>query len=847
MSSPLSIKTAEEIKSQMIEHVVGGIIYQQDELHKNDPAAPTYPEDDPASNYYELRCGLPDITNGELVSVERIWGMRDDSFYEFQRNTDYTIDTTTNSITFINDPDAVTNFYVSYRYDQKYTSKISNVGRGTVNDMILTAVSRVASEGGDNTKLVKDGAYVNTAVGDDLDQIAALINITRNPANPAEGFVTVFRNGTSGNSVIPIGAKFSTSAIGNAKAIVFESIEAGLFVDGFSSAILPIRATSGYEGRQGNIAPNKIVNILSGAGSSIRVNNPDKYTTEEFMALLEGKYIYFLNNLPERSINTQSYPPAVLDKGFYSVSYFTDKDLIEGASDWVIKPAAVGDVTITPDTPVNGVTEFDITSISNTPYVAKTSLTIPRHTGLYAQGYDHVFIRIRGDSGDTFSLTIRDGVISDFNPILRKFNDGQAGSATPALEDDFKVFLGPHGLSNVLDSGSDGETTDATGTFDTPGGGLIAAGVTTDHTLIITSGADIGRYRIISRDSDTSLTIDHTFAATASALTWTVEQEDDIIEVRIEFLAVGKYYIDWIAIGTFLEEVSPVDLDSEDELSLSYTSSRLSLNKEATPQTKGDFFFIYDGDSADGHSDELLIYYQWRNVLAGGADVESDELLRERIKISFSSFGKGTKNSIRGAILDIDGVAEAIVQDFDDDPSISPGDINVFVLSEGFKLSSSLQNEIIATIDAYRAAGIRANLFLPEIRYTNFELNIVYDNVAWTDNDSAGQLALKNIIGTVIDDFFADNAKINQNLYYSDLIGFIINQVDVVIGGYVTFTDAVEPTYSDDDFDTGYAFGSGVVFEDPLRITASKSGVSIVVQRGNFANSLINLIFKSSQ
>ena len=222
MSSPLKIKTAEEIKSQMIEHVVGGIVYEQDELHKNDSAAPTYPEDDPSSGIYELRCGLPDIENGTLVSVERIWGMYNDSFHEFQRNSDYTINTTTNKITFINNPDAVTNFYVSYRYDQKYKSKITNVGRGTVNDMILSAVARVASDGGDNTRTVKDGAYVNSAVGNDLDQIAALINITRNPANPAEGFVTVFRNGTGGNSVIPIGAKFSTSAIGNATAIVFE-------------------------------------------------------------------------------------------------------------------------------------------------------------------------------------------------------------------------------------------------------------------------------------------------------------------------------------------------------------------------------------------------------------------------------------------------------------------------------------------------------------------------------------------------------------------------------------------------------------------------------------------------
>ena len=94
--SPFRVKSSKEIYDEMVEHLIDGVVIVQDELHNNSISDPTYAEDDPSVFRFVLRCGLLDITDGELLSVERVWGKREESFYEFIPDTDYILATASN-------------------------------------------------------------------------------------------------------------------------------------------------------------------------------------------------------------------------------------------------------------------------------------------------------------------------------------------------------------------------------------------------------------------------------------------------------------------------------------------------------------------------------------------------------------------------------------------------------------------------------------------------------------------------------------------------------------------------------------------------------------------------------
>jgi hypothetical protein len=827
-NSPFYKKPASEIRDDLLEEVVGGIVNLQDELHRNDVANKAYSDDSPPLTY-RLQCGLPEVA-GILTSVSRIWGVKNNTFKEFDLTTDYTINTITNDLVFESgqEPDSGTEFFVTYKYNQGYTSGITHVARGTVTDSIISAVSFKISELYNAIALAKVASFIDEALGDDLDQLVKLINVTRKSASKSSGFVTVFRGTISGTVAIPAGTQFSTDATSTKNPVIFESTELVNFIDGFSSARVPIEAITGYEGKGGNVAPNLIKNINTPTSGIIRVNNPETYVDYEFEDMLIGKYNYSLENLPERVINSGiSFPLAITDKGVYSVMYWTDKSINEPT--WFNNDSPL--ITVTENDPETGTTKVVVTgSPSASTYLTIIGQTIPRDdTTQFTPGYDHVIIRIRSTAGATFSIILRDGVVADSTASLYKLGDAGAPTTTPAPDTIFEIFYGGHGLGG------------------TP--------------------------------------------------------TDPIIETRIKFNTAGTFYIDYIGIGTIIEEIQGA-LSAVDQISTSYTSGKFAL-WQSTPD---DFFSAYDGDSSDGHSDQLLIFYEWKNNVAGGQDEETDDELRARAKIEVAGLGTGTKSAIRRALLEIDGISQAVVRDFDDDPNIVPGDTYCILLAEGFKVSPSLSSEIVSVIEANRAAGIRATVFLPEIRYINFDINIIYDDTLSEYQGVDGRAALEAIVLSVIADYFDTKIVVDRNLYWSDMVAYLIREIEGVQGGYIdynvnlvtgsdgvstistgTFTSATggfvaagiatddtiiittgndagtykvvtrdsdtqltvtptfangdtgesfalhrEPTYVDDDFDGTYVCDILVLFAN--HVSATKTGASIVVQGGDTIN-----------
>lgn len=772
MATPFKIKSATDVKDEMLEHLVSGTPTVHDELHRNSVSNPAYTTDSPPLTY-RLQCGLPDIENGQIVSVERVWGKRNDSFYEFSIIDDFSIDTSTNDIIFINgqEPDLDTEFFVEYKYDQKYKSPITNVGQGSVVDMIFSPVSLRIAELMRGAELVKKAAFIDTSEGDDLDELVKLINLTRKSASKANGFVTVYRDSSSGNVTIPTGLQFSSNATELKRAMLFENSLAGLFYDGFTSARLPVIAKTGYEGKDGNLAPLKLTNIdISLVGVS-SVVNPSSFIDYEFQDLIEGKYVYSLDSLPERVINSgNAYPPSSADKGLYSIMYWID-EAIKTSGDWIhdIVTDPNSELTITEDDPETGTMKVVVSGVTGNPYIEIDTVDIPREDDLWDdQGYDQIFFYARGqDGGETFKLKVIDSSANEGDPLLYKFDDvfPQTPLLIGTMTTGFSLYHGLHDLAGVAPESS------------------------------------------------------------------------NINKVRVYFLSSGTFYLKWIGMGTFLSEKS--SFTHVDQVKISYTSGKVTLNSN----TNEDVFQVYDGDGSDSHVDQLLVFYEWKNNFAGGAEIETDIELRERAKTTVAGLGKGTKAAIKKALLDIDSVKQADVLDYDDDQNILPGDIDIILFAEGFAVSPALQQEIVDVVNDNKAAGIRANIFLPEIRYINFLMDFVFDDRDDRYSSTTGQTTLIGLIESVIAEYFDEQIEVNKNLYWSNLIAYVIQQLDVVVSGEVTEDETTTPSFSDDDFDGTYEYLLAVVKDG--YIVGVKTGVSIVIQQGN--STTISLTRMSSQ
>ncbi len=732
-TQPFISKTAEEILGELLEQVVAGVV-------------PVYNEEytfSSGTDTYTLLCGSPTITNGQLINVDRIWGAYNGSFKEFVQNTDFTVDLSTNQITFTTSPDDDTIFAVTYRYDQQLTSGITDISDGSVTKILLQASARQFAAAWRSLELVKASAYIDTALGDDLDELVKLVGIDRTAATVATGYVTFYRTTTSGETTLTSGIEVSAQTSGG--KIVYSTNTDVKFYDGFTSARAPIQANASYAGKESNMSPNKITKIISSTPAS-SVNNPAYYTDYEFVMLTEGNYTYVLDHPPRRVMNSAGFvgtnPPwNATDKGVVGVWAYRDVSMT--TANWVGT-----NVTLTADDPETG--QLKCKPSTDTGAYITSSFEINQST------YSHVFVMIRGTEDDSFGIQI------DGNTTTMYEFPSTSSATNPTVNTNWTLYCGAHG-----------QTSTSSATF------------------------------------------------------------------RIDFASTDTFWVDFVGVGKVLEEVST--LTAEDQVRVNYTARTIGFWYNTVTQN---FYQKYDGDDSDGLVDYCFTYYQWDNHISGGGDEETDEALRLRAREALTVAAKGTKDAVKNAVLGIEGISQCEVSDYNDDQTIDPGVMHIYVLAQGFTLSPSLNQDIVDTVDDVRAAGVQVKIFAPQVRYTNFNLNVVYDDSITDYVGTEGRTALTNLIRSAIDDFF-DAALINEALYFSDLFGYLIEEVRGVAAAYVDWDDSTTPTYSDDDYDSGYAYGATVVLDDPQRITGFKQDATIVVQGGN--NIVINLFRKSEK
>ena len=154
----------------------------------------------------------------------------------------------------------------------------------------------------------------------------------------------------------------------------------------------------------------------------------------------------------------------------------------------------------------------------------------------------------------------------------------------------------------------------------------------------------------------------------------------------------------------------------------------------------------------------------------GGTDEETDEELRYRAKQALAGLGRGTITALRSALLEINGVVDAIVIDM----NRGVGTADIVVVTDEMPPSASLMNVVNDTKDITKAAGIDVGIIYP---------TILTKNIVVTINDT---------IDSVLTDEEINNAgnaimKYCGNLSVGDIL--IISQLERAIGNAVNNID----------------------------------------------------------
>ena len=164
-----------------------------------------------------------------------------------------------------------------------------------------------------------------------------------------------------------------------------------------------------------------------------------------------------------------------------------------------------------------------------------------------------------------------------------------------------------------------------------------------------------------------------------------------------------------------------------------------------------------------------------RGDITNGVEAEQDNELRERAKHALEFAGKATYGSLDSAIRSIDGVRSLLIEDMPDDVV---GVVKVIV--DGGNIE-----QINRIIDDTRAAGIRVEVFRPDIVYVNVVLNLMVKKTA--NKVLIGEEAEKRIRS------YVSALGIGDDVLFSRLIETVVS-----IEGVWDVTDMVMSAYRTD-------------------------------------------------
>ena len=123
---------------------------------------------------------------------------------------------------------------------------------------------------------VYNAGYLNTATGDNLDEVVAIFGLTRKSATPSEGVVTFSRSTpASSDIVIPKGTRVATNPVHD-PYVIFKTTEEKILAAGTTSIDVKVQST-GY-GSDQNVASNTITEFIDTITGIEAVTNAEATT-----------------------------------------------------------------------------------------------------------------------------------------------------------------------------------------------------------------------------------------------------------------------------------------------------------------------------------------------------------------------------------------------------------------------------------------------------------------------------------------------------------------------------------------------------------------------------------------
>jgi uncharacterized phage protein gp47/JayE len=220
---------------------------------------------------YELEAG-----DQSLAATVRVHGLHDDTHTRFRNGIDFTADG--GAVVWLAPPVAVPPdegswFYASYERvpDPQRPPRLTDRNPGSVLRTLAESFAREYAVLSRQLEQVYDGAFVATAEGRDLDQVAALVGVERRTQLFAVGEVVFSRTTPApGDILIEEGTRISSSDV---PPVTVATTEARRLRTGNLSVAVPVQAE--VSGAAGVAPANRLVVIHRPILGITRVTNPE--------------------------------------------------------------------------------------------------------------------------------------------------------------------------------------------------------------------------------------------------------------------------------------------------------------------------------------------------------------------------------------------------------------------------------------------------------------------------------------------------------------------------------------------------------------------------------------------
>jgi hypothetical protein len=252
----------QEIVDDVLTAIVGGVT---NEPIFFDVKETLYPLAQPAAD-------VRSITGTRSLTVD---GTHKPVRHSFQKEVDFLFDAGRNAVAWESGglkPDDETIFYVDYTLPDGH-SPLTDINVGSVTRTLSEAISREIATVYEQINRAYLSGFVDTATGQSLDLVVAILGVKRKTKESAAGLVTFFRDPAAGdgNIAIPEGLLLST-AKGEA---TFMTMQLRTLQRGQVRIDVPVRATDTSKGEAGKRQAGEINTLVQPMTGIARVTNTE--------------------------------------------------------------------------------------------------------------------------------------------------------------------------------------------------------------------------------------------------------------------------------------------------------------------------------------------------------------------------------------------------------------------------------------------------------------------------------------------------------------------------------------------------------------------------------------------